>query len=238
MESSPLAKPQAFTALLALLIAVAALAPAGPVAAAERYVSDELHITFRRGPGSQYKIYRVLPTGTRVETLPPPEGADYSEQTLEQWAYVRADGQTGWVQERFLMDQRPARLRIGDVEQELAAARSEIEELESQLAAAESDKAGLQEELAAAEERIATLEGELEKAQRGYELVEANEELKERVSKLIERREALKERNRRLQSSDRRDWFLAGAGVLVGGLLLGLILPRLRPRRRGLGGDL
>ncbi len=234
-----MAKPQAASAaLLALLLVAAAPALPGPVAAEERYVSDELHITFRRAPGSQYEIYRVLSTGTRVETLPPPEDADYSEEALEQWTRVRVDGRTGWVQTRFLMDQRPARLRVGELEEEFADARSRGEELESQLDDAESDKTSLQEELADAEERIATLEDELDKAEEGYELVEANEELEERVSTLLERREALKERNRQLVNNERRDWFLAGAGVLVGGLLLGLILPRLRPRRRGLGGDL
>jgi SH3 domain protein len=40
------------------------------------------------------------------------------------------------------------------------------------------------------------------------------------------------------KSTTRRDWFLAGAGVLAFGLILGLVLPRLKFGRRSRWGDL
>jgi SH3 domain protein len=41
-----------------------------------------------------------------------------------------------------------------------------------------------------------------------------------------------------IKRNTQRDWFLIGAGVLFGGILLGLILPRLKLRRRSGWGDL
>ena len=38
--------------------------------------------------------------------------------------------------------------------------------------------------------------------------------------------------NATLASRERRDWFLAGAGAVLIGVLLGLLLPRLRAGRR------
>lgn len=50
--------------------------------------------------------------------------------------------------------------------------------------------------------------------------------------------EELRVENAQLSSTSRRDWFLSGAGVLVAGLLFGLILPRIRWRRRRQWNDL
>nr|WP_242463855.1 TIGR04211 family SH3 domain-containing protein [Halorhodospira halophila] len=204
------------------------------------YVGDEISISFRTGPGSQYAIERFLSTGAPLEVLPLPEDAeeDYGEVALEDWIYVRDNqGDEGWVQERFLMAEAPARVRIGQVEEERDAARERIAELEEELAEQTDEKDALSEELAEAEARIEELESDLEAASDGYELVEANEQLQERVARLLERNEQLEEQNTALAERSRQEWFLAGAGVLVGGLILGLILPHLRPRRRdGWGG--
>jgi SH3 domain protein len=41
----------------------------------------------------------------------------------------------------------------------------------------------------------------------------------------------LDEENTSLRDRTNRDWFLAGAGVLFGGILLGLLVPKLRKRK-------
>jgi len=209
--------------------------PATSVTAQTAYVGDEISISFRTGAGSQYAIERFLSTGAPLEVLDPPEDAEerFGEAALEDWIYVRDNrGDEGWVQERFLMAEAPARVRIGRVEDERDAALERIAELEDELTGQAEEKDALSEELAEAEARIEELEADLEAASDGYELVEANEQLQERVERLLERNEQLEEQNSALAERSRQEWFLAGAGVLVGGLILGLILPHLRPRRR------
>ncbi|MFP4146185.1 MAG: TIGR04211 family SH3 domain-containing protein [Halorhodospira sp.] len=222
--------------LVLLLTALAVVLPATPATGEERWVGDQLTISFRSGAGSQYGIERFLRTGAPVEVLEPPEDAEeeYGEAALENWIYVRdlEEDDEGWVQGRYLIDERPARVRIGEVEEELVEAEEQIADLEDEVAAREDEKEELEEQLASAQDRIETLEADLEEASEGYELVEANEELQQRVNRLLERNEELERQNEGLTQRSRQEWFLAGAGVLFGGVILGLILPRLRPRRR------
>jgi len=44
--------------------------------------------------------------------------------------------------------------------------------------------------------------------------------------------ESLKRENDNLINSDAQDWFLAGAGVLLFGIILGFILPKLSWRKK------
>jgi SH3 domain protein len=62
----------------------------------------------------------------------------------------------------------------------------------------------------------------------------ANErnELRKQVASMTREVEDIKQQNRELENKTAQNWFLIGAGVVVGGILLGLILPHLRVRRR------
>ena len=60
-----------------------------------------------------------------------------------------------------------------------------------------------------------------------------NESLRRRLNERDEEAELLAIENGRLRSRSTRDWFVAGAGVLLAGILFGLIVPRLHRRRRG-----
>ncbi len=62
----------------------------------------------------------------------------------------------------------------------------------------------------------------------------ANErnELRKQVASMTREVEDIKQQNRELENKTAQNWFLIGAGVVVGGIVLGLILPHLRVRRR------
>ncbi|MEJ2591254.1 MAG: TIGR04211 family SH3 domain-containing protein, partial [Candidatus Thiodiazotropha sp.] len=57
-------------------------------------------------------------------------------------------------------------------------------------------------------------------------------ELRKQVADLTREVEDLKQENRDLGNEATRDWFLIGAGVIIAGILIGLILPHLRFQRR------
>ena len=42
----------------------------------------------------------------------------------------------------------------------------------------------------------------------------------------------IQQENQSLKDRSQREWFIAGAGVLLGGMLLGLIIPKLRWRKK------
>ena len=59
-----------------------------------------------------------------------------------------------------------------------------------------------------------------------------NQQLKEQTLSLSAQLESLKRDFTVLREGRNRDWFIAGAGVLFAGMLLGLIIPRIRWKRR------
>ena len=68
-------------------------------------------------------------------------------------------------------------------------------------------------------------------------LTEQNQQLDQQVQTLQAQVDGLREEAARLRNDERQRWFITGAGVLVVGLVLGLVLPLLRGRRRrGYGG--
>ncbi|HDK02705.1 MAG TPA: TIGR04211 family SH3 domain-containing protein, partial [Gammaproteobacteria bacterium] len=130
-----------------------------------------------------------------------------------------------------------ARERLSAAEQKLAKLEIEDARLKKQGIALGS-RAGVQaRRLVNLEQDKQALTAEIERIRRvagsALALDRKNKNLKARTLAQGRELQALQQENEILKDRGKRDWFLAGAGVLVIGLLLGLILPRLRLRRRG-----
>jgi SH3 domain protein len=200
-----------------------------------RFVSDRLEVTLRTGTSTQHAIVRMLPSGTRLEVLEVDAANGYTRVRT-------AEGVDGWVLTRYLMDQPATR-------EQLAAANSRVETLGARVAdlsaqvdalAGERDAlAGERDGLGAEHEEV---RAELERIKRvsasAVEIDRANRELRARVAAAEQAGDGLRAEIAELKRNTQRDWFLAGAGVLFGGLLLGLVIPRLRLGRRSRWGDL
>jgi len=209
------------TAVL-FLFATAALAET-------RYVDDNLIITMRTGKANTYQILRTIPSGTLLELLQ--DDGDYSR--------VRTpDGVEGWVLSQYLTKSPIAKIRLAKSEKQLERLRQEKQQLEQQLATVQEEKTSLDKEHANLGSETEQLRNELEKlrevAARPIELAEQNKKLSDKVSNLQKQLQLVQQSNSELQDHSQRDWFLAGGGVLFGGILLGLLLPMLRRKKRGM----
>ena len=92
--------------------------------AATRYVSDDLSINMRRGPGTGYRISELLSAGDRLSTLSESNG----------WMKVRTgDGKTGFVLTRFLSEQPAASTRIAAMKEQTEKFKTENEQLKKKL---------------------------------------------------------------------------------------------------------
>ena len=193
------------------------------------YVSDQLVITLRSGPSTDNSIIANLVSGDSVEIL---------DTDDDGYTRVRAEsGEEGWVLSRYLVERPVAQDRLVIAERDLAEAQVQIATLDSSLATTTAELEVTTRRLDEAETANAALTVDLADIREASENVlsvrDQNESLRRRLNERDQEAESLTIDNAQLGSRATRDWFIAGAGVLIAGIVVGLIAPRLRrPRRR------
>jgi SH3 domain protein len=175
----------------------------------------------------------MLSSGARVTVLEDDTETGYSRVTLD-------DGSEVWILTRFLMDEPAARARLTQAQENLSEEHEKARDLASQLetlgrtadeieqsrSALATDKKLLQTELAQIKQAAANT----------LAIQERNQSLDKQLEVVSTDLDAAKQRNRALKERSERDWFIAGAGVLLGGIIIGLVIPKIRwKRRRGWG---
>jgi SH3 domain protein len=193
-----------------------------------RYVTDIFKITMRSGESTSHKILRMLESGLAVEVLSSNPASGYSK--------VRAGSGVGYVLTRQLMNKPSARVQLTALQKEIEALKAAPGELRSNLL----DLQKQHRELSQAHKSLQAIknkqEQELQSIQRtasnAIRISNERNELRKQVADLTREVEDLKQENRDLSNEATRDWFLIGAGVIIAGILIGLILPHLRFRRR------
>jgi SH3 domain protein len=211
--------------LLALTLGLGAAAALAQTA----YVTDEFRITLRSGESATHRILRMLPTGQRLEVL--------SQNAQTGYSKVRTPGgQEGFVLTRQLVDQPVARDRLAAAEAEVRALKAAPGELRSRLAQLTEEHRELQQAHNTLQREKTQVDQEFAALQRtasnSVRIANERNELRKRVTALTREVEDIKQLNRELENKTAQNWFLIGAGVVVGGIILGLILPHLRVRRR------
>jgi len=196
-------------ATMTVLLIVAATALAQPF-----YVNDVSKVTLRAGPGYDHKILAVLNSGDTLTLVE--RGKDWSRVRL-------ANGTEGWMATRLLTTDEPNILKIRRLEAQLAAAQN---------GGAGPDISALEEENRRLENALAEARRELQTARQASggatdeaALAEARQRIQALETGLGECQDRLGDQV--LTAGIR--WFLAGAGVLLVGLLIGL---KFRRRQR------
>lgn len=209
---------------LVLLVLVA-----GAAGAQTRYVSDELVITLRTGPSTQNAIIRNLTSGDRVEVLEETDDGTY--------ARVRTDnGTEGWALTQYLQNGPTGDQQYAAASRELTAAKDRVTELEAQVAELSGSLQETRTNLDEAQSSGQALSTELEDIRKAsasaIELRDQNESLRRRVNELSAQVDLVSMENAELSGRSRQNWFVVGAAVLLGGIVIGLVAPSLRPRRK------
>ena len=193
-----------------------------------QYVSDHLIITVRSGQGSQYQIIKTLPSGTRLNVL---ETTDTGYTRIE-----TPDGVEGWVRTQYLTSEPVASEILAKTEAQLAKTKAELSKIRESYATLRKEHASLSQETKKLSSEKEKADAELarvsEVAKKPIILDRMNRELQERNVSLEKDLQRLNQENHALKDRSQREWFIAGALVLFGGMLLGFILPKLRSRKR------
>lgn len=202
--------------LLILLLASMALFSL-PAYAKTVYVTDRLETHLRSGPSNQHRITRTIRSGdplTVIEALP--EG------------YTRVQtpsGSTGWILTRYLMNEPHPRRQL----EKLSDIQGTLQTLQTELSEANETIEQLNEE-----NRRLTVELEqiTQTAANAIAISRQNEELQTHRLNLEKEVQTLQQIKSDLERSHNHRWFYAGSGVLLLGLVLGLIIPRIRFHQR------
>lgn len=176
-------------------------------AADTRYVSENLSTFLRKGPSDQYRISGIIKAGEPVSVL----------SQKDKYALIQdSKKREGWI---LLSDLSTS----PSSKNQYLAAQQQLQELTLKLNRLDSDW----------QQRVAEIQRRMMQAeQQSSELLEQNAMLKRQL-------DTVKNQNRDLEAivdSGKRElvirWFIYGGAVLGSGLILGLILPAIIPRRR------
>lgn len=197
--------------------------------AATAYVTDEFKVMVRTGESAQHRIISSLKSGAAVNVLSRNNKTGYTQIRLP-------SGRKGYVLSRQLLDKPVARDRLAAMQAEMKALKAAPGELQQKLA----DLTRQHQELQRAHSELQQTKKDVEQELAGLKRTSANavrisnerNQLRRQVAELTRSNEELKQENRELNNQGNQRWFLIGGGVTLGGILIGLVLPHLRMRRR------
>ena len=170
----------------------------------------------------------MLRSGTPVEVLEKDKDSGYS--------LVRAQGKEGWVLSRYLMKGPVPRDQLVAAEKKLAELELENRKLMTAMQSLKSEKGEIEKANSSMDADYRKVSQELAEIKRtassALVIDSENKDLKSRLVALERNLQTLQQENESLKDRTARDWFMLGAGVLLIGILVGLVIPRIRWRKK------
>ena len=205
-----------------------------PVHAVERYVTDVFEVTMRSGTSTSNSIVRLLPSGEAVTVL--------EEDPESQYSLVETDdGKQGYVLSRFLTASPAARETLQELlvkyekqQLQVSEQQAEIDQLKQSLLQEQSDSEALKITLRASEQELSKVR---DAAQNTLNILEQNKRLQTVVDQLREEKTVLSDTNAELSDSTQIDWFVRGAAVSLIAFIIGILVTRIRWRKKDTWGS-
>jgi SH3 domain protein len=193
------------------------------------WVSDQFEVMLRTGPDTSNAIERMLSSGTRLEVMQQDADSGYSRVQTQA-------GTEGWVLTRYLMQEPSAREQLTALSAQLSSASERGSSMSTQMDAIRNEQQKAASQIQTLQREKSELESELAEIKRTAANVLAidnqNQKLQQQLTEFEIQVGTLENENSELATKSTRNWFIAGALVLFGGVLLGLILPRMRWQKR------
>lgn len=217
----------AFLPLFAVLVLSAV--PVSAVSAETRYISDNLTVYMRKGPSIKFGIKRGLRSGTKVTVVQVDKESGWTEVRFH-------DGDTGWILTRELSSEPAARDQVSRALKAEAAAKAKLKEARDALARYRSGNRDLESTKGKLSRENKELTRQLKELQRltarTSEINQENQRLSDEVAQLTDENQRLDRSNAQLRTSQETTWFMVGAAVLVFGMFMGFVIPKIPFGRR------
>ena len=205
---------------------IVSLLVAAPGFSQQIYVADSFKITLRTGPGTDHKILKMLPSGTRLQVM---------DQTSGWYKVKTPENNEGWVLKRYTMRDTPNKLKVQTLTSQLDRLKSANQEAESSITDLRAENkqlsstlSAVQNELSDLKKRYASLKSDASQALEYKENLQATQE---ELGTTQSRLKTVSAENEELRSNQNMHWFLAGAGVVCGSALFGFFLGRVQRRK-------
>ncbi len=212
-----------------LVVGIAAAMPDN-AQAADLWVSDVLYTTLREGKSEQNPIIKDgLKSGTALTKI--------EEDTGTGWVLVATEqGEKGWIQRKYLSDEPTALIRLNKLQNNLTLIEKQRKPADEQVKKLTTENQALREELnrITAENNQVTTELNTIKKSTGniVDVSERYQSLMREHQLMLTEMDVVKAENSRLSSNDRNTFFIYGTGAVGLGVLITLIVPSLRRRKR------
>ena len=198
-----------------------------------RYVIDNLIITMRSGQSTQHQVLRTWPSSTKLEVL----------ESGEKYSHVRGpDGTEGWVLNQYITSEPTAKLLLATANQQLAKLKAENKRLKTELRSVQNKEGALSKQqlqlTRESKKQMDELTHLRRVAAKPLKLENENQRLKKELLRLESEHDLLQQENQMLGDSSDQEWFLNGAIVIILGIVIGLIAPSLRMRKKSSWGSL
>nr|WP_276561117.1 TIGR04211 family SH3 domain-containing protein [Vibrio scophthalmi] len=177
--------------------------------AKDRFISDNLFTYMHAGPSNQFRIIGSVNAGEKVNLVSVDKKSGYSQ-------VVDSRGRKGWVSTSFITTQEGMSTRLPKLEKELSVVK---EKLANANDIANREKEGLVDSLNTRNSQISELEKNY--GDMSQQLTASQTEVRNLRAKLDTQKDDLLLK-----------YFMYGGGVAGIGLLFGLVLPHLVPRKR------
>jgi SH3 domain protein len=196
------------------------------------YVTDSFYAPMRSGKTNRYRIILNLKSGSPLTLISHDKESGYSNVRTPK-------GTEGWILTKDLINEPTAAYKLEALEKDLVNWKSDKQSVIQASAKLREDNAALSAANQALEKLNENLKTEVVHIKKisgnALNINQRNQELTEENQQLQNETDLLKAENNRLKDDTNHDFFLMGAGILGLGLVLGLIIPSLKPKRKDVG---
>ncbi len=199
------------------------------VLAESLYITDQFEVTLRSGSSTSNSIIAMLKSGQKVKLLEQDVATKYSLVETE-------GGKKGYVLTRYLDIQPSGRERFDALKKQSEQLKDSITQLKQQLKEFKSTKQSDDQNISQLNQDLTQTQQMLEQLREDtsdtVRVLEQNENLKTRINVLESEKKILSDENAQYKDRTAMDWFIRGAGVALTAFLIGIIVTRIRWKKR------
>jgi len=194
-----------------------------------RYVTDQFKVAMRRGETTTHRIIQMIPSGTPLTIL--------NRNTTSGYTHVRtASGKEGFILSRQLRSEPVARDKLNKLESRIQVLELAPGELSSKLAKLSREHEILTVEHKEVVNEKNIIEGELaalrQTSANTVQIAKERNQLQKQTSVMTRGLEDQKQEIHELKNDSFNRGVMIGGLLIIGGTLIGLILPHLKIKKR------